>query len=315
MPHKAEGPTPLMSKKLLTLLGWTAWAFLVMNLFAGPALAWGPGAHIECSNYILSNLALLAPALRKLLKAHPFAFIYGSIYPDMVLGKRFMDLARNNHQWANATKIWDDARAPRERAFALGYLSHLAADTVAHNHFVPDRLLHQFDHLGRSHFMQELLFDALLEDEVWRTARNMARKNFSECQALIERNLGPTPLPGVLNRNVFRGAVYLMRIGGWARFNRIVRRGFPDELEQIIVAPYLERIHQAAIGFLNDPERAPCLHESPAGGEVLPRALQLKKTLKRMRRKAILAPELHSELVGSFQQWREAAPEGRPAEL
>jgi hypothetical protein len=32
------------------------------------------------------------------------------------------------------------AATDAERAFALGYLSHLAADTIAHNHYVPYHL-------------------------------------------------------------------------------------------------------------------------------------------------------------------------------
>ena len=38
-------------------------------------------------------------------------------------------------------EIYDKARDEALKSFALGYLAHLAADTVAHNFFVPRYLI------------------------------------------------------------------------------------------------------------------------------------------------------------------------------
>ena len=93
------------------------------------SFAWGPGVHIGVS---LSVLDKLPDYLRLLLMGNVNEFLYGSLAPDFILGKTLAEEKKHSHNWSVAFKILDNSKTDREKAFAYGYLSHLAADAVAH---------------------------------------------------------------------------------------------------------------------------------------------------------------------------------------
>ena len=78
-----------------------------------------------------------------LLHAFPYDFLYGSIAPDTSFAKKYVPRGRHSHFWHVGQETFDFAGSDALRAFGLGYLAHLAADTVAHNFFVPRQLLLQ----------------------------------------------------------------------------------------------------------------------------------------------------------------------------
>ena len=60
----------------------------------------------------------------------------------IVQGRRFQSrLRRHSHNWSTGFGLLSAARGSEEQAFALGYLAHLGADVVAHNFFLPARLI------------------------------------------------------------------------------------------------------------------------------------------------------------------------------
>ncbi len=304
-----------MFYKFRRTLCWTFWSIFCLFIIPQAALAWGPGVHIETSAYILSHLALVAPALKKLLSSHPFEFIYGSVCPDMVIGKRFMNKETNNHLWSEGRKVLSDASTGREEAFALGYLTHLAADTIAHNHFVPDRILERLDRRSGSHLLQELIFDASLEDGVWDTARRVYSLRYRDCELLVERNLARTPFPQLMNRKIFLGGKIMVRMGLWSRMTRRVRRRYRHLIDMQGILSYQAQVHETVLEYLNNPDAAACLDESPTGGLVLEKAHDLRRTLYLLNRRELLSSDDYSELVSEFQRWREELPfPGSPQE-
>ncbi|MCH7884399.1 MAG: zinc dependent phospholipase C family protein [Planctomycetes bacterium] len=98
---------------------------------ADTVLAWGPGTHIALSGSILERLQLLPTAIGALLARHGIAYLYGSIAADMVFAKRLSRVKQFCHHWSTGFKLLDSASDDSGTAFAYGYLSHLAADTIA----------------------------------------------------------------------------------------------------------------------------------------------------------------------------------------
>src|SRR3954470_79397 len=113
---------------------------LALVLSPAAAHAWTPGTHIFLGEAVMRSLALLPAGIAELLAAYPYDFLYGSIAADTSIAKKYAAAGRHCHSWNVGFEIYDDAAAPRMRAFGLGYLAHLAADTVAHNYFVPHQL-------------------------------------------------------------------------------------------------------------------------------------------------------------------------------
>jgi zinc dependent phospholipase C len=275
------------------------WIVCAVTFISTPGLCWGPGVHIETSLYILESLLLIAPFARKIIQAYPYAFIYGSVAPDMVFGKRYMTHERNNHNWDNGFRVFRMAEGDRQKSFALGYLTHLAADTVAHNMYVPDRMIDIND--DRSHMMQELVFDAALDDQVWKIAQQVARKHYPECNRLLRKNLPRTPLPKIVNQELFRSGVLLVRFGGWERIIRRLKSRWSDDIAPCEIDRYLSRSHKAAIEILNNSIGVKCLKYCPTGKEILPAAMNIKDILDQTDE---IDEEVYDDLVDTFHDFR-----------
>jgi len=108
----------------------------IILLDASPALAWGPVTHIALGIQSLATVSTPDGLLQAALANLPEVFLYGSLAPDIVQGRRLQSrLRRHSHNWSTGLGLLEAARAQKEKAFALGYLAHLAADVVAHNFF------------------------------------------------------------------------------------------------------------------------------------------------------------------------------------
>ena len=116
-------------------------AAVLLVLCPADCLAWTPGTHIYLGESVLANLGLLPASVADLLRAFPFDFLYGNIAADSSIAKKYAPVGRHCHHWPVGLEILARAHSDALRAFALGYLSHLAADTVAHNFFVPRQLV------------------------------------------------------------------------------------------------------------------------------------------------------------------------------
>jgi hypothetical protein len=108
-------------------------------LFAPDAFAWGLQTHVVFAQWALAAAPLADPQIRAAALRLPRLVLAGACLPDLALAGRALGLAafRRAHQWSTLRRLaaacWDE-----ERAIAVGYASHLLADVVAHNRFVPE---------------------------------------------------------------------------------------------------------------------------------------------------------------------------------
>lgn len=121
------------------------------------AWAWGPCVHTMFSVGMISNhLFPVPPEILSLVARFPFEFIYGALSLDFQLkGRAF----RHKHTWEDGFWALENAVSDKERAYAIGFLTHLAADIGAHHFFIPR--LFEF-HPGEKrlrHLMWELRVD------------------------------------------------------------------------------------------------------------------------------------------------------------
>src|SRR5205807_98033 len=123
------------------LLIAAAAALAGVALFPAVAHAWTPGTHVYLGESVLANLHQLPGLVGDLLRAFPYDFLYGNIAADTSIAKKYAPVGRHCHAWHVGQEIFDLAPTDPLKAFGLGYLSHLAADSVAHNFFVPRQLL------------------------------------------------------------------------------------------------------------------------------------------------------------------------------
>jgi len=159
--------------------------FLTILLLPADAYAWGVGVHLQLGSHILSNLSILAPALQTLLTAYPNDYLYGCMSADITLGKKHTHYLNHCHSWRMGKKVLEAAKSDSQLACAYGYLSHLAADTVAHSYFVPFKMVRTFNTILLKHAYWELRLEAKVDPAIWELARTVARKNFQDNDRML----------------------------------------------------------------------------------------------------------------------------------
>ncbi len=192
-------------------------AVLLLALLPDVALAWTPGTHIYLGESVLANLTHLPPAITDILRAFPYDYLYGSIAADTSIAKKYAPVGRHCHSWKVGEEIRGQAETDPLRAFALGYLSHLAADTVAHNFFVPRQLVVTSRTIALGHSYWESRLETHLGDPYSRTAMEIIRLDHGSSDAHLDRILAPTIFSVRTNRRLFRGMVGVTETQSWQR--------------------------------------------------------------------------------------------------
>lgn len=220
-------------------------AIALGGLFLGAeaAWAWTPGTHIWLGETILANLHLLPPHVADLLHAFPYDFLYGTVAPDISLAKRYVPPGRHSHYWHVGEEVLAEAPSDALKAFGLGYLSHLAADTVAHNFYVPRQLFLTSSTKGMGHTYWEVRAETHLTDQYARKARELVRLDHASADKLLEGVISPTIFSVPTNRRIFKGMVFLAHTKTWQRAMQAARERsrWPltdEELERFLASAY-----------------------------------------------------------------------------
>jgi hypothetical protein len=138
------------------------------------------------------------------------------------MAKKYAPVGRHCHAWHVGQEIYDLADTDALRSFGLGYLSHLAADAIAHNFFVPRQLVVTSATSGLGHSYWESRFETHLGDRYARTAMDLIRLDHASSDAHLDRIISPTIFSVRTNRRLFRGMVRVTETQSWQRAFRIV---------------------------------------------------------------------------------------------
>jgi len=175
------------------LLGSAFCALAWMVLAPEPALAWGPATHVALGEAVLASLYLLPPAVQALLERFPIHFLYGSVAADISFAKKYVPVGRHCHNWHVGEEILQSAETEALQAVGYGYLAHLAADTIAHNYFVPRQLLVTSTTQALGHTYWEHRMDIHVgEDYLGKARRLVIDHDHSAADALFDAVLRTT---------------------------------------------------------------------------------------------------------------------------
>jgi len=258
-------------------------AAALLVLFPAVAHAWTPGTHIYLGETVLANLSLLPLGAASLLRAFPYDFLYGSIAADTSIAKKYAPVGRHCHSWHVGREIVDRADTERLRAFGLGYLAHLAADTVAHNFFVPRQLVVASTTIAIGHSYWESRFETHLGDEFARTAMDVIRMDHAPADGLLDRVLSPTIFSVRTSRRLFRGMVGLTETQSWQAAFRVVAERSRWDLSDEEVERQMRVSFQLVMEILAREETAQAVKLDPAGDASLGLAKRVRLDVIRNR--------------------------------
>jgi hypothetical protein len=274
-------------------------ALVLVALLPQPAWAWGPATHAYLGEQVLSSLHLLPDAVRMVLAAHPFDFLYGSLAADISLAKKYVPEGRHCHHWHIGEEIHAAAGTDRLRAVGLGYLAHLAADTIAHNFFVPRQLLLTSSTKAFGHSYWEARMDTMIGEQYTRLARTAVMDHdHSAADALLDRVLSGTLFSFHTNRRIFRGMIRFVDHERWhSIFGTIVTRSRWDLTDET-GRDYMVRSFDYVIDYLGRRGKAIAAGLDPIGE----RNLDLSKKVRRLalRDGAWERPEILGEMADEF---------------
>jgi len=153
------------------------------------AHAWTPGTHVFLGEAVMRSLAYCR-GRRRLLQEFPYDFLYGSIAADTSIAKKYarrvVTATRGTSAWRSST-----ARATIRFGHSTRLSAHLAADSVAHNYFVPTQLAVTTSTSGFGHS-----YWRAGSRRTWARVRRRAREliliDHSRSDGLLDRVLSPT---------------------------------------------------------------------------------------------------------------------------
>lgn len=252
---------------------------LALLIFPADAQAWGIGVHLQTGAWILDNLSLLPEALRTILSKHPNDYLYGCISADITLGKKYTHYLRHCHSWRMGFKILNKATSDSQKACAYGYLSHLAADTVAHSYYVPYKLIRTYNTVLLKHAYWEMRFEAHVAPEVWPLARSIGRKDFTDNDKLMRSILADTIFSFGTNKKLFNSLLLLNRLQQYQKVLRSLANTSkwaitPEDQEE-----YLGLTSEATLSLLQDIVNSPFRQADPTGERALHSANMIRKNL------------------------------------
>ncbi|MCC6242271.1 MAG: zinc dependent phospholipase C family protein [Gemmatimonadaceae bacterium] len=271
--------SPTLTRRSLALLLLTA--TLLVVLVPAPLYAWTPGTHVFLGDALLRNLSLIPPHVAELLAAFPSSFLYGSIAADTSIAKKYADVGRHCHSWHIGLEIHEQAQTPSLRAFAIGYLAHLAADVVAHNFFVPRQLAITSSTTGIGHSYWESRIDTHIGEQWPRRARELLILDHAAADQHLDGILSPTLFGTATNRRIFRGMVYVTDTDSWQRIFQLVSENSRWDLSDADVGRYLARSFDYVVDLLNRWDASEPFDYDPSGDGPLREAKKVRRTARR----------------------------------
>ncbi|MEE4253189.1 MAG: zinc dependent phospholipase C family protein [Desulfuromusa sp.] len=265
---------------------------LLLLLFPVDAFAWGAGVHLGLGLRLLAAPEALPVALQALLAAHPMDFLYGCIAADITLGKKHTHHLEHCHNWRIGRKLLEQSKqeSAAAEACAYGYLAHLAADTIAHNYFVPYKLTMTFNTTLHNHAYWEIRADIGVRDETWKTAQLLAKQDNREHDRMLNKILSDTIFSFRTNKKIFNSMMLVTRLQNWHKLiNSISKRSkwkFDEEEHKEYMVMGLEAIN----GILGDAD-SPFWNADPTGDRAFTAAGLIRKNMNHLW----LEGKLHQE--------------------
>lgn len=195
------------------------------------SFAWGPLTHIYLGNEILGCASLLPAGILALIRKYRQDYLYGNLMADSVFGKKYLPDDKTSHSWEVGLKLLNQAKTWPEKAFAYGYLSHLAADTVAHEALTEDMR-------NAAHTWMELKADSIIKKNYWLQSVSFSRAVQRRNDLLLETSLDAYIFSVKTNKRIYKGMVFFSFLN--KRRRRGIDRGMIEQLHEISIARMLD---------------------------------------------------------------------------
>jgi hypothetical protein len=239
--------------------------FLFHLLLPDSAWAWGPGVHAVAALTTLRDAANLLPSIAGVITAFPREYLYGSFAADFFIGKSVSSREVHAHHWEGGFRFLSEAGNESESAFAYGFLSHLAADVIAHNYYVPNLLTSCLATPGKGHLYWEVKADRAVGPGYTRLAREILSMEHSACDELLNLTGGAGRNGLAAKKHLFTQTVKFSDYYNTARHLFFPRGGRSQRAFIDYLAVMVGLSCRLVKSLLTEPDISPCLRYDPMG--------------------------------------------------
>jgi hypothetical protein len=190
---------------------------ILLVVLAG--MSWGPGHHLEYAERIWRRRREHLPRdVSTLLGEQRRAYFYGNLAADIINVKAYGGHKNHCHRWTIIDQMRARATSASEHAFIAGYLSHLAADTIAHNHFVPYHLTRYARTKGLGHLYWEMNADRWIPEKRWSIVSELKEaRELDSMDELINAAVPHKALSMGTNKLIFNHLLLVSERRSWRR--------------------------------------------------------------------------------------------------
>ncbi len=240
------------------------------------AYAWGPGAHMLTGNWVLQHLSLLPPLVAEPLARFPGFFLHGCLSADIFIGKGSVAKKGHSHNWDSGLALLVKSKSGRSRAYAYGYLSHLAADTVAHNVFVPSLFPTAPGNGRMAHVYLEMQADRMVPWDKTHALSVFQERGSANTSRMLRKTLQRNAIKFRLQSGVYQGSIAVGGSSLWRQSLRAVDSFMPSHVHSAYLADMLDLATRAVVDALRHGESSPVYGLDPVGTNALAEAVALR---------------------------------------
>ncbi len=259
--------------------------------------AWGPITHLAHGAEVLAHLTILGASLQRLLRRHRLAYLYGCVGADITQAKKYTRSEQAHcHSWLVGWRVLEEARTDEERAFAYGYLTHLASDVFSHNHYVPIQLVVSYRSFAFRHVYWEARFDTMQEERVRTLVRELRQQDFARCDDLVRRAVDRTLFSFDTDKRIFNTFIAIHDFEQWYRVLHRLTRNSRYVLQQDWVRRYNQVCVTSTLEMLQRGTKASNQRADPTGLVALHTANRARRLLREISRTGPLPPRMEAAL-------------------
>ncbi len=238
-------------------------------VFSTSAWAWGAAVHTAIACHILENTAHALASIGAVIRAYPLEYLYGSLSADFFVGKGQKRKTGHSHNWETGQRCLSEAADDREASYAYGFLSHLAADVVAHNYFVPN-LIHRASAWKRmGHIYWEARVDLHLGPLYTRIAKEVLTMEHLGCDDMLRSAVGKRRQGLKTRRRIYTQSVKFADYLNAFRSPAPLQRGPGYRISPDYISFTVGLSYRLVQDLLMNPETSPCLSFDPIGARNL----------------------------------------------
>ena len=232
-------------------------------------------------SYVLNHLTMILPWIAELLKTFPYDYLYGCISADIFIGKGSRRRDDHCHNWSIAMKMLKVADSPSHFSFSYGYLSHLCADIIAHNYYIPNQLYVTTSTKKLGHIYWEYRSDAYIKKRYWELANKIICQQNANNDEFMEKFFKSKIIPFQTKKRLYVQSIKLCDLEHWQDMVSLISRNSRWGLSE----NYINYLHKLSLNlifdFLNHLDKSICLHYDPVGSDNISTAKKKRYAAKR----------------------------------